>query len=271
MKKVVLAFGTLLLPHVAWGDALVKGEQYRLLTDFTVKEKIPGSTTPVEHTVGKSSKFIVIGNENDTDYTVQFMNIYNKVSHQEMCFAECSWTDFNCADPVPKPSGGACPAKTTPKSNALVATDTTENRSYIISKDSVTGESIEDHAKKTTGGPTSGALVVPFKFRTKDDSLSGEATVGAYAGYGWDMPKLNYIVVTPFLSAGITQVSVSSVNDAGNVESTNKSGFTLAGGFLIQNWGGVNIGIVAGEDRIGDKAWEYEGDTWYSLSVGWKL
>ena len=74
--------------------------------------------------------------------------------------------------------------------------------------------------------------------------------------------------ITPMLSAGLTQVSV--VDDEGD-DTENKSGFTWAVGLLMQNWDGMNIGIVYGEDRIGDSDWEHEGDGWWSISVGWEI
>ena len=74
--------------------------------------------------------------------------------------------------------------------------------------------------------------------------------------------------ITPMLSAGLTQVSVADGTGEGT---ENKSGFTWTAGFLFQNWDGMNIGIVYGEDRIGDSQWEHEGDGWWSISMGWEI
>lgn len=118
-------------------------------------------------------------------------------------------------------------------------------------------------------GPVSGPLVVPFKFRLDDDSISGEAVLGYYAGYRIE-PVIPFtdvrIPISPFIAGGISQVSVTK-----NGESDNKSGFTWAAGILIQNWANVNIGIVYGEDRTGDNNWEHEGEAWFSFMIGWEL
>lgn len=116
-------------------------------------------------------------------------------------------------------------------------------------------------------GVVSGPLIVPFKYRTGDESFSGEASIGYYAGWGMDFFNTG-VGITPMLSAGLTQVSVADGTGEGT---ENKSGFTWTAGFLFQNWDGMNIGIVYGEDRIGDSQWEHEGDGWWSISMGWEI
>lgn len=116
-------------------------------------------------------------------------------------------------------------------------------------------------------GPVSGPLIVPFKYRLNDKSLTGEATIGYYAGYGLE-PQIGSarIAISPFVAGGISQINVTK-----NGETDNKTGITLAVGFLIQNWAGINIGILYGQDRIGDSTWEHEGKGWASFMVGWEL
>ena len=121
----------------------------------------------------------------------------------------------------------------------------------------------------SVAGPVSGPLVVPFKFRLDDDSITGEAALGYYAGYRLE-PRILFtdvrVPISPFIAGGISQVSVSE-----NGETDNKTGFTWAAGILVQNWANVNIGIVYGEDRTGDKDWEHEGEGWFSFMIGWQL
>ena len=69
-----------------------------------------------------------------------------------------------------------------------------------------------------------------------------------------------------FIAGGLTQISVTE-----DEETSNQTGVSLAAGILIQNWAGVNIGLVYGEDRIGNQDWEHEGEGWLSFMVGWEI
>ena len=33
----------------------------------------------------------------------------------------------------------------------------------------------------------------------------------------------------------------------------------------------MNIGVIYGQDRIGDNTWEHEGDGWWSIMIDWEL
>ncbi|MHC4457427.1 MAG: hypothetical protein ACYS0I_10105 [Planctomycetota bacterium] len=135
--------------------------------------------------------------------------------------------------------------------------------------DKIDGVDVSKSVRLLGTGPVSGPLIVPFKFRLEDDSITGEATLGYYAGYRFEtlIPRTDFRVpISPFAAGGISQVSVTI-----NGESDTKSAFTWAVGILIQNWANVNIGIVYGEDRTGDKDWEHEGEGWFSFMIGWDL
>jgi hypothetical protein len=140
---------------------------------------------------------------------------------------------------------------------------------YLLSK-TISSVPIEKSISLSRGGAVSGPLIVPFKYRLNDDSLTGEATLGYYAGYSVE-PRLFWsdkrIPITPFIAGGVTQISVNEGED----ETSNQTGVSLAAGILIQNWAGVNIGLVYGQDRIGNNEWEHEGDGWLSFMVGWEL
>ena len=116
---------------------------------------------------------------------------------------------------------------------------------------------------------SAGPLIVPFKYRTGDKSLAGDATIGMYAGITFEpgCTQSNWCFrFTPLISAGLFQVSVSD-----GEETESKSAATWTAGFLITNWTDINICVVYGQDRIGDKEWEHEGDGWWSVMIGWEL
>ncbi len=180
--------------------------------------------------VVKESKFEVIDSSHKSHYVVRFVTLY----------------DFG-------------------KTKSTVRRD----EEYLLSK-AVNSVPIEKSTSLSRGGAVSGPLIVPFKYRLNDDSLTGEATLGYYAGYSVE-PRLFWsdkrIPVTPFIAGGVTQISVNEGAD----ETSNQTGVSLAAGILIQNWAGVNIGLVYGQDRIGKEDWEYEGEGWLSFMVGWEL
>lgn len=180
--------------------------------------------------VASGSKFIVVDSQAYPDaYIIRFVVIYN---------------DDNVTSTVK---------------------DDEEYKLYKI----IGGTSIANSAKLSLTGPVSGPLIVPFKYRTDDKSLSGEAAIGYYAGYRTEttIPFTNTrIPVSPFIAGGLTQINVSTTGDADN-----KSGVTLAVGILINNWADVNLGFVYGQDRIGDSTWKHEGDGWISFMIGWDI
>ncbi len=143
-----------------------------------------------------------------------------------------------------------------------------KDEEYQLAK-TISSVPIEKSISLSRGGPVSGPLIVPFKYRLNDDSLTGEATLGYYAGYSVEpriWPTDTRIPITPFIAGGLTQISVTE-----DEETSNQTGVSLAAGILIQNWAGVNIGLVYGEDRIGNQDWEHEGEGWLSFMVGWEI
>ncbi len=142
------------------------------------------------------------------------------------------------------------------------------NEEYKLPKQ-VNGVDISKSVKVSVAGPISGPLIVPFKFRLGDESITGEAALGFYAGYNVE-PSLPFtdirIPVTPFVAGGISQVAVDSSG-----ETEHETAFTWAIGVLVKNWHHVNVGLVYGEDYTGDKDWKHEGDGWFSFMIGWQL
>ncbi|MDH4273818.1 MAG: hypothetical protein OEW08_02140, partial [Gammaproteobacteria bacterium] len=133
----------------------------------------------------------------------------------------------------------------------------------------VGGISLTKSVLPSFAGPASGPLIVPFKYRLNDKSLTGESAIGYYAGYRIEprIPLTNTRVpLSPFIAGGLTQINMAT-----NGDTDNKTGVTIAVGFLVQNWAGVNIGLVGGQDRIGNGAWVHEGKNWVSFMIGWNL
>jgi hypothetical protein len=183
-----------------------------------------------EYKVAKNSKFIVVDAETDADnYIVRFVTIYN---------------------------------------NDYVTSTVRDDVEYRLSK-AIDGVPVEKSVQISLSGPVSGPLIIPFKYRLDDDSMSGEAAIGYYAGYRAE-PKIPFtqqrMPLSPFIGAGLTQIDVST-----GPEADNRTGITLAVGILIYNWADVNIGFVYGQDRVGDKSWKHEGESWVSFMIGWDI
>jgi hypothetical protein len=182
------------------------------------------------YSAARNSKFIVVDTGSDADnYIVRFVTIYN---------------------------------------NDNVTSSVRKDVEYRLSK-AIDGVPVEKSVQVTLSGPVSGPLIIPFKYRLDDDSMSGEAAIGYYAGYRAE-PRIPFtqqrMPLSPFIGAGLTQIDVST-----GPEADNKTGITLAVGILINNWADVNIGFVYGQDRVGDKSWKHEGESWVSFMIGWDI
>ncbi len=116
---------------------------------------------------------------------------------------------------------------------------------------------------------TFGTLVVPFKFRTTDHSITGDATIGAYLGRTWYLAGATF---TPILSAGISQIAVSNPQD--NTKTDTRTGFTVAPGLIWTIKENFQIGALVGWDYIGsngEQPWKYNGKTWLSFAIGYQF
>ena len=228
---VVVGFFTIFTSAVYAKDLEVESI-YRL--GMTVENLKEIGNSDKNYTALKNSKFQVIDMQKDgSQYIIQFTKIYK--SKNEL-YASVNWVIYEKAYILPK---------------QIETVDITN-----VSKISLTGLS-------------AGPLIVPFKFRLNDKSLSGDAEVGVYAGVTFEpgCTKSNWCFrITPLVSAGISQVSVM---DGTGVK--NRSAATIAAGFLITNWANLNIGLIYGQDRIGDSDWEHEGKGWLSFMIGWQL
>ncbi|MBT6551773.1 MAG: hypothetical protein HOM14_10500 [Gammaproteobacteria bacterium] len=216
----------------AHADDLKENNIYRLGMTISKLKSIEGDG--LEYTALKNSKFIIIKEQVDGNFIVRFNKIH-KSNHER--YKTENWVLYDKAYILPKKINGILEAS-------------------AISKESITGLS-------------AGPLIVPFKYRINDNSISGDATIGFYAGTTFEpgCSKSNWCFrITPLISAGISQVTVIN-----NGESENKTSATWAAGFLITDWSDMNIGLIFGQDRVGDKSWTHEGETWFSFMIGWQL
>lgn len=244
--RILSGFLLAFLACNSYADELAKNSKYRIRT--AVKVSLDGEKYNLN--VGSQSKFIVVNSDTDK-YAIRFLNIY---PYNEIVDATKR-----------EPSN----YKTEKISDVLV------DNIYFLERSASNGVPIESRVEQSFGGLVSGPLIIPFKYRLDDKSIGGDATIGYYAGAGFDSNfrgiSDTYIIFTPFISAGLTQVAVITKANDGSIKTDNKSGVTLAAGLLIKNWDSVNIGLVYGQDRIGDKTWAHEGEGWLSISVGWAL
>jgi hypothetical protein len=231
MLKTIIATFIFLLSFTSVADELQIGTIYRLSSTLDVT-KVGDETT--KYTALKNSKYQVIAKDATGNFIIQFNKVYTS---SDTRYANSKWVNWDETFILP-----------------FKVEDTFEVSA--VSEESLTGLS-------------AGPLIVPFKYRVNDKSITGDATVGMYAGITFEpgCTKSNWCFrITPIISAGISQVSVS---DGEN--STSKTSATWAAGFLISNWSDLNIGVVYGQDRIGDSSWEHEGKGWVSIMVGWQL
>lgn len=233
MKLLIIAVALLLLPVVGLAQGLEEKTVYRLDVSVydlvSVRDETPGIIA------GAGSKFVVIGFDADKEvYIVRFITV-----------------DDPEKDPV---------------SNKKIPATVKKDEAYKL-KRIAGGLPIEKSVQKAMDGFVSGPLIVPFKYRQDDGTISGQATVGLYIGYAGE-PKIygteQRISIAPFIAGGVTQIDVAS-----NGATQSRSGFTLATGLLIKNWANANFGAVYGSDWIGDKTWAHEGKGWVSVMVGW--
>ena len=142
-----------------------------------------------------------------------------------------------------------------------------KGRLYYVRKDDILNSVVISY-----GGPSSGPLLVPFKYRIgSDNSISGEAMVGYYAGWDFEKKCLGYVCnITPLIAGGLSQINKSEIVN-GSIREDNDLSISIATGLLIKNWADTNIGFIVGVDYTGDDQWKHEGNAWVSFSVGWKL
>jgi hypothetical protein len=119
-----------------------------------------------------------------------------------------------------------------------------------------------------TQGFDYGLLVLPFKYHFSDQALTGEATLGGYAGYQLSWPGV--AVTMPVLSAGLGVVNIVK-QEGSSVTSSSAPSLTVAYGMIINlsKSGLFQIGVISGFDWAGrGSQYKYEGKPWISVSFG---
>lgn len=131
----------------------------------------------------------------------------------------------------------------------------------------VSPEILQDGAYTLSRVLDHGVLLVPFKYRTDDGSLTAQSTIGYYAGFRSDTVLYSG---TTFLSAGLSVVPIA--NDDG--EQGNTTAFSLGAGYTFATKSNFQVSIVAGFDHVGGSAgdaWQYEDDPWVSIAIGYNF
>lgn len=128
-------------------------------------------------------------------------------------------------------------------------------------------------ASKLESGPLAyrgwdyGVLVAPYKYHPQDRTLTGEATLGGYAGYRYSWPGVS--ITVPVLSAGVGVVNV--LKDGTTTDTKSAPSFSISGGAIISltKTGLFQIGILFGADWAGKgNHYRYEGQPWIAVSFG---
>jgi len=117
-------------------------------------------------------------------------------------------------------------------------------------------------------GIAHGPIIVPFKLRSNDGSLTGQSTLGYYLGV-----KNDFLLGsgTLFGSAGLTLIPIQDVNSSSTDE---KTGISWAVGYSFASKSNFQAAIIVGWDHLGGDAgdnWEYEDDTWVSFAIGFEF
>jgi len=137
--------------------------------------------------------------------------------------------------------------------------------SYDVPKRTV----LEDYDRDRFGW-TYGVLVAPIKYYVKPHEFSAGASVGPYLGYRVHDRQGSSSVLA--ISIGAATATITTNNADGSSSSTNTTGLTLAGAYLVDIKGAFNVGLLAGTD-IFSKSQNVptSNKLWLGLSFGYKL
>jgi hypothetical protein len=132
---------------------------------------------------------------------------------------------------------------------------------YVVSK-----KKVED-IPYVRYGWTYGALIVPFKYQKGFKTLANSTSYQMYLGYRRDT---NGTSEGPFVSAGLASADIPT--GAGTSSSKQGISYGLGWIFEIKKGSGIQLMLMTGWDRFGsDSGYQYEGNQWYSLSLGFDL
>ncbi len=133
---------------------------------------------------------------------------------------------------------------------------------YIIEK------SILEERYKPAFGDSFGLLLIPYKYRPGDGSLTTDPTFGGYWGLSNRWLGFNS---TFLVGVGVSHI-VTTDGNTNQIEY--KTALTAGGGLTSTIRGKYHAGIFAGIDRLGGEAgrwWKYENELWISLTIGYNF
>ncbi|MEI7843001.1 MAG: hypothetical protein WCI39_08220 [Gallionellaceae bacterium] len=116
-------------------------------------------------------------------------------------------------------------------------------------------------------GWTFGALLAPFKYQRGYKAFNSSTSAQMYVGYKRDS---NGTSEGPFISAGLANADIATAAGA----TTSKQGFSYGLGWIfeIKKNSGFRVLTMMGQDVFGaNSGYQYEGDIWYSVSLGYSL
>ncbi len=115
---------------------------------------------------------------------------------------------------------------------------------------------------------TTGILFVPYKYGLANHSLTqGSITIGPYFGRSAYFSSLDITITIP-IAAGISNVSVPSLQN-GTAVTTQKTGLSIATGFVANISGKLNTGLLLGVDQLGpNSGYQDNGKLWLGLYIG---
>lgn len=122
-----------------------------------------------------------------------------------------------------------------------------------------------------------GALTLPFKLRPKNNisnfSLSTDSSIAPFLGVRKRISHMKDIYLVVPVHAGISFINFQTESEIDNQLSVETMpGFTFGSGVFVQ----INsfmLGLSVGKDYAGSqsKTWEYQGQTWLSLGLGYSF
>jgi hypothetical protein len=144
---------------------------------------------------------------------------------------------------------------------------------YFIIKSGDFKSLTESLAKRKKWDVTAGALIIPFKVRSKPFDFSKDITLAGTGAWGYKFTKDFTLFFTT--SLGISSIAIDSVNTNGKTtKPTNLSAFTISPG-LVLAWQKLHVSFNYGWDHLSnaDKSvgWIYNTHGWIGIGIGYQL
>ncbi len=258
----ILPFGFALANET---PVLEVGKVYRLECDWTDFHTLGRNDNGSALTARRFSRFRVVSAPDEEDYYVVFESLTKYRAKQSK--SKSSLKTGKSTSPKPSSTANGLADASGAAQIQWEESTVKYRQAYRLGRKYEGKLNVAEFVSESVYGPISGTLVVPFKYRLDTKTISGDAGLGYYVGWSWALGPRR-LSVSPIFSAGISQVSIESTSKAKSTTAV-----TVAGGLLLRNWSGVNIGFVAGFDKTGEdvSVFPHEGEPWISFMVGWVL